>query len=148
MYCAWWDTAKHNQRAKTLFSSEGRESDDDAEDDPVTKKMVVVDDEIEETCGSWAVVVGSFFNMFLSLGTGLAVAPMVVEWLRTFNMGQEVTAWVGSINLGVLFLLGSLCYILESCMVMEAFTNHLPRTSHYEECSFTHWAHDVIATLN
>ena len=51
----------------------------------------------------WVVVVASFLLQTVSGGIAFSVAVYFVEFLETFKGGKGETAWVGSINTGLLF---------------------------------------------
>ena len=51
----------------------------------------------------WVVVLSSFILQMISLGVSLSGGVYYVELLEAFNSGKGVTAWIGSLNTGLLF---------------------------------------------
>ncbi|XP_064615703.1 monocarboxylate transporter 14-like [Liolophura sinensis] len=51
---------------------------------------------------SWVIFLASFFNQFISLGIPFSFGVYNVEFLDYFRESKAVTAWVCSINIGVL----------------------------------------------
>ena len=51
----------------------------------------------------WVIVASSFFLQAISGGIAFSVGVFFVEFLTEFNQGKGMTAWIGSINTGLLF---------------------------------------------
>ena len=60
--------------------------------------------------GARSIVVAISCTLILALSQGMpySVAPLVVEWLETFDEGQEKTGWVSSLNIASMFVTGEL----------------------------------------
>ncbi len=51
----------------------------------------------------WVVVMSSFLLQAIGGGIAFSVGVFFVEFLGTFGQGKGATAWIGSINTGLLF---------------------------------------------
>ena len=51
----------------------------------------------------WIIVFSSFMLQAISGGIAFSVGIYFVEFLETFGQGKGQTAWIGSINTGLLF---------------------------------------------
>ena len=56
----------------------------------------------------WSIVtaISCIFLLMISHGISFSVAPLVVEWLETFDEGQAKTGWVGSVHIAIMFMTG------------------------------------------
>ncbi|KAM9365840.1 monocarboxylate transporter 9-like [Pholidichthys leucotaenia] len=57
----------------------------------------------------WAIVVASFAAQFLAFGSPQSVGVLYPEWLHTYQQGKGMTAWVGSLVIGVGLVLSPIC---------------------------------------
>ncbi|KAJ8388226.1 hypothetical protein AAFF_G00135970 [Aldrovandia affinis] len=62
----------------------------------------------------WVIVVASFMGQFLAYGSPQSVGVLYPEWLRTFQEGKGLTAWVGSLVSGVGLIASPIC---SACVV-------------------------------
>ncbi|KAM6951582.1 monocarboxylate transporter 9b [Aplochiton taeniatus] len=62
----------------------------------------------------WAIVVACFTAQFLAYGSPQSVGVLYPEWLHTFQEGKGMTAWVGSLVLGVGLIASPVC---SACVV-------------------------------
>ncbi|XP_067668388.1 monocarboxylate transporter 13-like [Haliotis asinina] len=60
----------------------------------------------------WVCVVGRLYCQFCVLGTATAFGIIYVELIDYFHTSREVTAWIGSLAVGLIFLTGPLAAFL------------------------------------
>lgn len=54
----------------------------------------------------WMVVLGAFFTFFIASGMVYSFGIFYIEFLEVFKAGKAETAWVGSLTMGIMLLVG------------------------------------------
>ncbi|XP_014678397.1 PREDICTED: monocarboxylate transporter 3-like [Priapulus caudatus] len=57
---------------------------------------------------AWLVLFAAMLNQILTLGFSFVLSAYYVSWMNAFGANRSVTAWVGSVNTGMLYLVGPL----------------------------------------
>lgn len=61
---------------------------------------------------AWLVLAACFIQLAITMGLAFSVGPLIYHWLQLWNLGQQKTAWAGSINIGLMFLSGPMAATL------------------------------------
>ncbi|MBN3296708.1 MOT14 protein, partial [Amia calva] len=55
---------------------------------------------------AWMIVMASFITHVLIMGSHMALGVLYVEWLEEFKESRGLTAWVGSLTIGITLIVG------------------------------------------
>ncbi|XP_038671858.1 monocarboxylate transporter 14-like isoform X2 [Scyliorhinus canicula] len=65
---------------------------------------------------AWMVVLASFIMHVLVMGSQMALGILYVEWLEEFNQSRALTAWIGSLTMGISLIVGPLVsFFVDAC---------------------------------
>ncbi|XP_067897634.1 monocarboxylate transporter 14-like [Heterodontus francisci] len=65
---------------------------------------------------AWMVVLASFTMHVLVMGSQMALGILYVEWLEEFNQSRGLTAWIGSLAMGISLIVGPfVSFFVDAC---------------------------------
>ncbi|XP_078060180.1 monocarboxylate transporter 14-like [Mustelus asterias] len=65
---------------------------------------------------AWMVILASFIMHVLVMGSQMALGILYVEWLEEFNQSRGLTAWIGSLAMGLSLIVGPfVSFFVDAC---------------------------------